>query len=62
MNDRPNGAIVTFPFTCKTKGIPMADFFMTILKSFARGFGFRFGSDAAREVEKIVTDEISDRS
>ena len=36
----------------------MAEFFMSILRAFARGFGWRLGSDAARKAEHIVEDEF----
>jgi hypothetical protein len=36
----------------------MAEFFMSIIRAFARGFGWRLGSDAAREAEHIVEDEF----
>ena len=34
------------------------EFLMTIIKSFARGFGWRLGSDAARGAEKFIEDEF----
>lgn len=34
------------------------DFIWTIFKAFARGFGWRLGSDAAREAEHIIEDEF----
>lgn len=34
------------------------DFFISILKAFARGFGWRLGSDAAKEAERLIEREI----
>jgi len=34
-------------------------FILSIIQAFARGFGFTFGRDAAREAETIVHDEIN---
>lgn len=34
------------------------DFILMIIKSFARGFGWRLGSDAAREAEHIIEDQF----
>ena len=34
------------------------DFIMMIIKAFARGFGFRLGSDAARGAERFVENEF----